>query len=492
MNIIKMKRRRILKTLFVVPILFSSFLVFSCSSNNTTETIKSDQEIVDTYIKNLNPTIKKDKEQLKATTYATDINSEIKVQEWFEGLPINNNQIQVSFISSLPDINDETTLIVSYKIKCNQYERIYSFQEIGFKAYEVISPDPDLMNFKQFSEKNSFRLIFGVINRKYFVNGTAWSWYYKKHSEYVYDWYLMTNFHVVDNVVADTQGLLKANGTITATETLATYYKNNFITNYDISKSTQFFDLMVYNDEDKFQSIVSAQKRENTENAPNVVTQSYIKSVDIITDFMNNNICLFSEETNLASPYNYYNLDMALIKISFDFQGEDRFLNKDYQKANVYEKYLRLQNEGVNVEMDTNKNISIAGFPIEKNNTEKNKLVVYNSNYSINPTYNFTNLDFNSSILMRLKGPYYYTTKSEDNFLLSGGASGSAVYQPSNPHEFLNWDNILPIGIYWGGLTDIFDSSKFLPSLLPFIFSDDHIQYNIFENFTNCLNNLQI
>ena len=51
----------------------------------------------------------------------------------------------------------------------------------------------------------------------------------------------MTNFHVVDNVIADTQGLLKTNGTITATEKLATYYKNNFITHYDISKPTQFF-----------------------------------------------------------------------------------------------------------------------------------------------------------------------------------------------------------------------------------------------------------
>ena len=87
----------------------------------------------------------------------------------------------------------------------------------------------------------------------------------------------MTNFHVVDNVIADTQGLLKTNGTITATEKLATYYKNNFITHYDISKPTQFFDLMVYNDEDKFQSIVSAQKIENTEKAPNVVSQFYIK-----------------------------------------------------------------------------------------------------------------------------------------------------------------------------------------------------------------------
>lgn len=488
-----MKRRKILKTLFVAPILFSGFLVFSCSNNNSIESVKSDKEIVDEYVQNLNPTIKKDKEQLKATTYAADINSEIKVQEWFEGLPINNDQIQVSFISSLPDDNDETTLTVSYKIKCNQYEINYSFQEKGFKVYEVISPDPNLMNFKQFSEKNSFRLRFGVINRKYYVNGTAWSWYYKKHSEYVYDWYLMTNFHVVDNVVADTQGLLKTtNGTITATEKLATYYKNHFITNYDISKSTQFFDLMVYNDEDKFQSIVSAQKRENTENAPNVVTQSYIKSVDIITDFMNNNIDLFSEETKSSSPYNYYNLDMALIKIAFDFKGEDRFLNNDYQKANVYEKYLRLQNEGVNVGMDTNKNISIAGFPIEPKNDKKNKLVVYNSNYSINSTYDFTNLELNSSVLLRLKGPYYYTTQPEENFLLSGGASGSAVYQPSNPYELLNWDNILPIGIYWGGSTDILDSSKFSPSLLPFIFSNGYIQYNIFDNFTNCLNNLQI
>ena len=45
------------------------------------ESVKSDKEIVDEYVQNLNPTIKKDKEQLKATTYAADINSEIKVQE---------------------------------------------------------------------------------------------------------------------------------------------------------------------------------------------------------------------------------------------------------------------------------------------------------------------------------------------------------------------------------------------------------------------------
>ena len=88
--------------------------------------------------------------------------------------------------------------------------------------------------------------------------------------------------------------------------------------------------------------------------------------------------------------------------------------------------------------MDTNKNISIAGFPIEPKNDKKNKLVVYNSNYSINSTYDFTNLELNSSVLLRLKGPYYYTTQPEENFLLSGGASGSAVYQPSNPYELLN------------------------------------------------------
>ena len=61
MNIIKMKRRKILKTLFVAPILFSGFLVFSCSNNNSIESVKSDKEIVNEYVQNLNPTIKKDK-----------------------------------------------------------------------------------------------------------------------------------------------------------------------------------------------------------------------------------------------------------------------------------------------------------------------------------------------------------------------------------------------------------------------------------------------
>ncbi len=468
---------------------YSSIYSFKKSGFKIKEDI-SDQEIVNTYIKNLNPTIKKDKEQLKTNTYAIEINSELKVQEWFDGLPTNNNQIQVSFISSLPDINNESILIINYKIKCNQYEANYSFQELGFKTHEIINPNPNLMNFKQFSEKNSFRLRFGVIKRKYFTNGTAWSWYYKKHSEYVYDWYLMTNFHVIDNVVADTQGLLNSNGTITATGRLEEYYKNNFITNYDVSKTTQFFDLMVYNDQEQFQSIVSAQKRDNIGYSPNMVTQTYIKSLDIITDFKNNNIDLFSKE-NLPSPYNYYNLDMALIKISFDFKGENRFLNEKYQKVNVFEKYLKLKNENANIGLDTNKSVSIAGFPIEKNNINKNKLVIYNSNYSINPTYNYINLDFNSSILPRLKGPYYYMKKSEANFLLSGGASGAAVYQLQDPYEFLNWDNILPIGIYWGGIADILDNSRFLPSFLPFIFDNNYVQYDIFENFKNSFNKLE-
>ncbi len=170
---------------------YSSIYSFKKSGFKIKEDI-SDQEIVNTYIKNLNPTIKKDKEQLKTNTYAIEINSELKVQEWFDGLPTNNNQIQVSFISSIPDVNNESILIISYKIKCNQYETNYSFQELGFKTHEIINPNPNLMNFKQFSEKNSFRLRFGVIKRKYFTNGTAWSWYYKKHSEYVYDWYLIT------------------------------------------------------------------------------------------------------------------------------------------------------------------------------------------------------------------------------------------------------------------------------------------------------------
>lgn len=449
----------------------------------------SDQDLVDGYIRNLNPTIKTDKEQMKASTYASDINSETQLREWFDGLPVSNNPIQVTYISSLPDTVNETILVVQYKIKSNNYERIYTFQEMGFKKYQTESLDPSLMNFKQFSEKNSFRMRFGVLNRRY-INGTAWSWYYKKHSEYVYDWYLMTNLHVVDPVVADTQGLLDRYGNTTSTAQLSNYYSNNFITNYDISSQKHFFDLMTYNDQDKFQSIVSAWKLQSTENAPNVVNQNYIKSIDIITDFKNDKIKLFSE-SNLPSPYSYYNLDMALVKISFDFKGQYKYLNKDYQRPNVYEQYLNLINSGSDTSINFDKNISIAGFPLKTpSQGNESQFVVYNSNYSINPRYSYINLDLNQSVLIQLKGPYYYLKQPEANFLLSGGASGAAVYQPSNPHEFLDYKNIIPIGIYWGGISAA--NSKFLPSFLPFVFNSTYVKYNIFDNFKNSLANNQI
>ena len=446
--------------------------------------------VVETFVRNLNPQLKTDKNSLKSSTYASYINIEERVKEWFEDLPQNdrNKGITVLFISAKPSENDNSTLIITYRIKKDNYTQDYSFQEKGFKYLDPVSPDSSLMDFKQFSEKNSFRIRFGVYNRKFFTDGTAWSWYYVKHTEYMYDWYLMTNFHVIDNVVADVNGYLNANGAVTNANALGNYYASNFTTNYDVSLSTKYFDLMVYDDEKGFQSIVGAQKRDNTNNAPNMVSQKYIKSLDIITDFQNDNITLFSE--NQPLPYNYYNLDMALVKISFDFQNDRRFLNDSYKKENVYEKYLNSSNKD-DLKVKSNTGISVAGFPIEANNASKNKLVVYNSNYAVNMNASYQNLDFNSSVLPRLKGPYYYLNNSEFDFLLSGGASGSAVYQLDNPSNYISWNDIVPVGIYWGGISDVFDSSRFNPSFLPFIYSNGVVSYNVFENFKNSLNKLK-
>ena len=70
--------------------------------------------------------------------------------------------------------------------------------------------------------------------------------------------------------------------------------------------------------------------------------------------------------------------------------------------------------------------IFIAGHPVAKQ-----KLVGVEIDSTFIPDYkNLETID--DPILKKLKAPYLYSSKDYRNFPLSGGASGSAVYQDIN------------------------------------------------------------
>lgn len=73
------------------------------------------------------------------------------------------------------------------------------------------NPDPSWIErtpveYRKFSEENSFRIRF---QKEYdgYEQGTAWSWYIKNTGLNKYDWYLMTNLHVVSDAIAYQEGL---------------------------------------------------------------------------------------------------------------------------------------------------------------------------------------------------------------------------------------------------------------------------------------------
>ena len=139
-----------------------------------------------------------------------------------------------------------------------------------------------------------------------------------------------------------------------------------------------------------------------------------------------------------------------------------------------------------------NLKIFIAGHPVAKQ-----KLMGVEMDSKFIPDYKSLE-SFDDPILKKLKAPYLYSLKDYQNFPLSGGASGSAVYQDinypinsnPNPVQTINWTTKVPVGIYWGGQTV---SSIMKPSFIPFIVSNQaYGGYNIFINFIDAVNSNKI
>ena len=239
----------------------------------------------------------------------------------------------------------------------------------------------------------------------------------------------------------------------------------------------------------------------------NSTLRNCVKEFSIIADFENKDIDLFSKLNNQNTAQDY-NLDMALIKITFDFSSyenpgipndnpgipnENPGIPNENPIIQSYSPVLNFQNAAT-AERRYNENLKIfiAGHPVAKQ-----KLVGVEIDSKFIPDYKSLE-SFEDPILKKLKAPYLYSSKDYTNFPLSGGASGSAVYQDinypidsnPNPVQTIDWTKKVPVGIYWGGQST---TNTMKPSFIPFIVTNQaYGGYNIFDNFIVAVNSNKI
>ena len=346
--------------------------------------------------------------------------------------------------------------------------------------------------YEDYSQRHSYKVQLRISDNKA-SNGTAWSWYWKQQqsNSSLYDWYLITNFHVVNEAIAYNLQLTTEdssnNVVIPNTAALLNAYHNQYKFTFDNKNvlDESWFSLYRWK--------TGSTKDEYTQLLSNSV-RNCVKEFSIIADFENNDIDLFSELNNQNNAQQDYNLDMALIKITFDFSSyENPSIPNENPIIQSYSPVSNFQN-ATTAERRYNENLKIfiAGHPVAKQ-----KLTGVEIDSKFDPDYKSL-VSFEDPILQRLKAPYLYSSKEYDNFPLSGGASGSAVYQDinyplnsnPNPVQTIDWTTKVPVGIYWGGQTI---SSRMKPSFIPFIVTNQSYGgYNIFDNFIVAVNSNKI
>ena len=345
--------------------------------------------------------------------------------------------------------------------------------------------------YEDYSQRHSYKIQLRISDNKA-SNGTAWSWYWKQQqsNSSLYDWYLITNFHVVNEAIAYNLNLTTEDSSnkvvISNPAALLNAYHNQYKFTFDNKNvlDESWFSLYRWK--------IGSTKDEYTQLLGNSA-RNYIKELSIIADFENDDIDLFSKLNNQNTAQDY-NLDMALIKITFDFSSyENPGIPNENLGIQSYSPVSNFQN-ATTVERIYNENLKIfiAGHPVAKQ-----KLMGVEMDSKFIPDYKSLE-SFDDPILKKLKAPYLYSLKDYQNFPLSGGASGSAVYQDinypinsnPNPVQTINWTTKVPVGIYWGGQTV---SSIMKPSFIPFIVSNQaYGGYNIFDNFIVAINTNKI
>ena len=362
--------------------------------------------------------------------------------------------------------------------------------------------------YEDYSQKHSYKVQLRISDNKA-SNGTAWSWYWKQQqsNSSLYDWYLITNFHVVNEAIAYNLNLTTEDSSnkvvISNAAALLDAYHNKYKFTFDNNNVLDESWFSLY----RWKTGSTKDGYTHLLGNSNSTLRNCVKEFSIIADFENNNIDLFSK-LNIQNNAQDYNLDMALIKITFDFSSSENpgiphdnpgipNENPDIPNENPiiqsYSPVLNFQNSTTAERIyKENKKIFIAGHPVAKQ-----KLVGVEIDSKFIPDYKSLE-SFEDPILKKLKAPYLYSSKDYTNFPLSGGASGSAVYQDinypidsnPNPVQTIDWTKKVPVGIYWGGQTT---TNTMKPSFVPFIVTNQaYGGYNIFNNFIDAVNSNKI
>lgn len=273
--------------------------------------------------------------------------------------------------------------------------------------------------------------------------GTAWSWYYKwNDNDKNFVWYIMTNYHVVSGACRYIASLSNESSGINEYSYLINMpEKNYFNLEWNVWGTKTY------------QSVFETNGRPI--------------SAQIITDNNNSDIKLFSNNNN-------YNLDMALIKMTFSqnltpyFENINNPLQNYLSNQNLYQENY---NKGESIIVGNPANTGyLTGGLIESDNTW------------ITFVHNLSGEE--DEMIKQLKAPYQVTLRPYKNWRLNEGSSGSAIYQNKNFNNIDSLNGSIPSGIYWGGFTSTnTENSYFYPSYIPFIFNDEGIEYNIFNDF---------
>ncbi len=341
---------------------------------------------------------------------------------------------------------------------------------------------------KSFWQKNSFRVWFeteeGDDGSSSYSQGTAWSFYIDTTSDSNFvNWYLATNFHVVNGALWANGGRVGA-GPNQAYKHVVPISKHFAIQDSEPNQSYNTLFSRGFNSTINFTS------------GARITPGRFSRNIDVsvisdnsLTPNSGDTLDLFSNSTSKPAFENFYNLDMSLIKIKMSTSIYNKHSSYFEGVADPFAYWLKSAKDNSLITLDYHKNVYIAGNPGRQNKLVANYIPA--KDLKIDDRYEYNNIESDGTpyneYLKKIHAKNNYSFSYLDNWLLSNGASGSAVYQSpfvyepeANPSTIINPKEMIPVGIFWGGISNKpSDDTVFKPFFTPFITE----QYNIFRNF---------
>ena len=135
------------------PIFLSPILIVNSCRSNLPE---NDEMTLEKFVENIKPTLKTNKENLKAQTLASSIQTEDDVKNWYDNLPQSQNGINVTFRYASSD-DTKGMLTVYYQIQKGSYVTSFYWETSGFQietpSTSQPSEDQDRIDVEDFISK---------------------------------------------------------------------------------------------------------------------------------------------------------------------------------------------------------------------------------------------------------------------------------------------------------------------------------------------------